>query len=46
MESRKNGTAEPICKAEVETQTKRIDLWAQPGKERVGQIESSIEFYV
>ena len=39
MESRKNGTDEPICRAGIETQTQRMDLWSQQVKERVGQIE-------
>ena len=33
------GTEEPICRAAVETQSQRTDLWAQWGKKRVGQIE-------
>ena len=32
---------QPICRASVETQTDRTDLWAQWGKEREGGIESS-----
>ena len=39
MESRKNGTDEPICRTGIETQIQRTDLWSQQGKERVGQIE-------
>ena len=35
----KNGTDEPICRAEIEIQTWRRDLWTQQGKERVGQTE-------
>ena len=35
----KNGANEPICRAGIETQTQRMDLWTQQGKERVGQIE-------
>ena len=27
MESRKNGTDEPICRAGIETQMERKDLW-------------------
>ena len=38
-EIQKNGTGEPICRAVVETQTEKTDLWAQWGKEKVGQIE-------
>ena len=30
---------EPICRAGIEMQTQRTDLWAQQGKERRGQIE-------
>ena len=41
----KNGTDEPICRAGIETQTQRTDLWTQWGKEREGQIER-IEFAV
>ena len=33
----KNGTDEPICRAGIEIQTKRTDLWAQPEKKRVEQ---------
>ena len=29
----KNGTGEPICRAGIETQTQRMDVWAQ-GEER------------
>ena len=32
----KDGTDEPICRAAVETQTQRPDLWTQRGKEREG----------
>ena len=31
-----NGTDEPICRAGIEMQTQRTDLWAQWGKKRVG----------
>ena len=41
---RKNGTDEPICRAEVETQTQRTDLRTQPGKERVGQMRVALNF--
>ena len=27
----KNGTDEPICRAGIETQTQRMDLWTQMG---------------
>ena len=27
----KNGTDEPICKAEIETQTQRINIWTPRG---------------
>ena len=29
--SKKNGTAEPICRAGTEMQTQRTDMWAQQG---------------
>ena len=32
----KNGTDEPMCRAVIEMQTQRTDLWAQWGKERMG----------
>ena len=35
----KNNTDEPIYRAGIETQTQSTDLWTQPGKERVEQIE-------
>ena len=35
----KAGTNEPVCRAAVETQTQRTDLWTQRGKERVARIE-------
>ena len=35
----KDGTSEPICRAGIETQIQRTDLWTQAGKERVDQIE-------
>lgn len=35
----KNGTDEPTCRAGVEMQAWRTDLWTQQGKERVGQME-------
>ena len=33
----KDGTAELICRAAMETQTQRTDSWAQQGKEREGR---------
>ena len=36
----KNSTDEPICKAAVEMQTLRTDMWTQWGKKRVGQIKN------
>ena len=35
----KNGTDESICRAGLETQTQRTDLWTQLGKERAGQTD-------
>ena len=35
----KEGTDEPICRATVEMQVQRRDLWTQWGTQRVGQIE-------
>ena len=35
----KEGTDERICKAAVEMQTHKMDLWTQWGKTRVGRIE-------
>ena len=32
----KDGPGELICRAVMETQTQRTDLWAQWGKEKVG----------
>ena len=32
MESRKNSTDEPICKAKIGTQTQRINVWAPSGE--------------
>ena len=37
----KNDTDESICRAGIETQTQRRDLWTQQRKQRVGQIQSS-----
>ena len=36
---KKDGTDEPICRAAMETQTERTDLWTQRGKERMGLID-------
>ena len=35
----KDGIDEPICRAAMETQNQRKDVWAQGRKERVGQTE-------
>ena len=35
-EIQKHGTDEPICRAGIEMQMQRMDLWTQQGKERVG----------
>ena len=35
----KRGADEPICRAAIEMQTYRTDLWTQQEKERVGRIE-------
>ena len=42
----KNGTDEPVCKAEIETQTQRTNVWTPRG-ERGGGInwEIGIEIY-
>ena len=29
----KNGTDEPICRADIETQTQRLDMWTQGERE-------------
>ena len=45
----KNGTDtdEPICRAGIETQTQRIDLWSQQGEGEIGMnLESSTEVYI
>ena len=36
MESQKNGTDEPICRAGLETKTYGMDLWTQQGEEEGG----------
>ena len=33
-----NGTDEPICRAGIETQMSKTDMWTQMWKGRVGQI--------
>ena len=32
----KNGTGEPVCKAEIETQMQRTNVWTPRGESRVG----------
>ena len=32
MEPRKNGTDEPVCRAEIETQMYRTDVWTSSGE--------------
>ena len=41
-----NGTDKLICGAEVKTQTKRMDLWAQRGKERRGWTERVVPTWI
>ena len=43
MESRKDGTDGPICRAGIETEMWRKGLWSQWGKERTGRVESSTD---
>ena len=43
MESRKNGTDEPICRAGIETQTERKDVWTLCGGEE-GRMNCEIRF--
>ena len=38
-EIQKNGKVKFICRVRIETQTQRMDLWTQQGKERVGENE-------
>ena len=33
----KNGTDEPVCKAEIETQMQRTNVWTPRGETRVGE---------
>ena len=40
------GTDEPICRAETEMQTERMNLWANRGKERMGRIERVVLTYI
>ena len=40
MESRKDGTDGPICRAGIDVEKR---LWSQWGKERTGQVESSTD---
>ena len=42
----KNGTDEPICRAAMETQTYKTDLWTQWGKERVGSTDREAWKYI
>ena len=42
----KNGTDEPICRAGIEMQTQRTDLWTQQRKNRVGLIEKVALKYI
>ena len=45
VESRKNGTAEPVSKAGIEMQMERPDVWMQGGKERAGQTEVGVDMH-
>ena len=36
MESRKNGTEKVVCKAEIETQMQRTNVWTPRGEGGVG----------
>ena len=40
--SLKNGTDEPICRARIETQTWRMDVWIQGGRRGGTDWEGSI----
>ena len=42
----KNGTDEAICRAGIEMQSQRKNLWTQWGKERVGRIERVALAYI
>ena len=44
MESR--NTDEPICREGMETQTYRMDLWTEQGKERVSRTEKVALIYI
>ena len=41
-----NGADEPICRAEIEVQTSRMNLWTQREKKRVVRTEGSISMYI
>ena len=45
MESRKNGTDDPICRAGIQMQIQRTDLWSQQGK-KSGQSEKVALTYI
>ena len=47
MKPKKNGTDEPICRAGIEIQTQRIDLWTW-GEGREGEMygKSNMETYI
>ena len=42
---KKNGTDEPICRTEIETQMYKMDLWTEGKKEGRMNWESSIDIY-
>ena len=42
MESRKNGTDETICRAEIEMEMNRVDMWTQ--WEGEGGVNEEIRF--
>ena len=35
----KDGADEPVCRAAMETQTQRTDVWTQRGQESMGRME-------
>ena len=41
-----NGIDEPICREGMETQTQRMDLWTESGKERMRQTEKVTSTYI
>ena len=45
MWTQKNGTDEPVCRAEIEIQTQSPDLWTQQGRDRLGRAESRRDVY-